>query len=251
MDGTEGSQIFIDETGKTVSVNGDAKITTSDYKFPTGSGYFDGSGDYLSIGTSSDWDFGGDDWTIDFWVKYPSIQHNVATFFLGNIDDRGISLWTMTNKGNKFQIDLTSDQNNRYIDDLVTATANTWQHIAIVRSGSNVYFFVNGTLSKTLNVGSDTFNLGSYNFLIGSGTTSGYYTNCYVDEFRVSKGIARWTSDFTPPSSPYEYDIKYEEVTTLTNGQANTFDACTNALYKIKIEGTTGLKYLGGAVYFK
>src|SRR3990167_7415815 len=88
MDGTNGSTTFTDEIGKTVTANGNAQISTAQYAPLTGntaSGYFDGSsGTYANTGTSSDWNFGTDDWTIDFWVRYPSLQHNVASFFIGN-----------------------------------------------------------------------------------------------------------------------------------------------------------------------
>jgi hypothetical protein len=84
----------------------------------------------------------------------------------------------------------------------------TWYHIAFVRNGSNFYMFIGGTsyaLTKTVDLGA-----GALPTLTGIITIAARYTGsvdrsipAYIDEFRVSKGIARWTADFTPPTAAY------------------------------------------------
>ena len=74
-DGTDGATTFTDssDTSHTVTANGNAQIDTDQSKFGGASGLFDGTGDYLSIPDSADWDFGTGDWTIDFLIRFNAI----------------------------------------------------------------------------------------------------------------------------------------------------------------------------------
>jgi len=93
---------------------------------------------------------------------------------------------------------------------------NSWYHIAVVENGNNYYIFVNGTLSGSL---TDTDRPANYtgDIYIGSNSTPADYFNGHLDEFRVVKGTASWTSNFTPPSTEYStaygltgaYKMKY------------------------------------------
>ncbi len=75
MDGSNGSTNFVDSAqSRSVTANGNAQISTSQYKFGGASGYFDGSGDYLTVPDSSDWTFGTGDFTIDLWVRFSALQ---------------------------------------------------------------------------------------------------------------------------------------------------------------------------------
>ena len=80
-------------------------------------------------------------------------------------------------------------------------SANTWYHIAVVRNGSNVFIYRDGVQIAT---SSATGSLGNYygSFMVG---LDGYSNPMqgYLDEFRITKGLARWTSNFTPPTTPY------------------------------------------------
>jgi hypothetical protein len=80
---------------------------------------------------------------------------------------------------------------------------NTWYHITVARSGTSTKMFVDG--SQAGSTYSDTTNYsGDVNRpVIGASMTGSDGVNAWVDEIRVSKGIARWTANFTPPPSPY------------------------------------------------
>ena len=84
---------------------------------------------------------------------------------------------------------------------------NTWYHIAVVRENGTAKLYINGVHEGTANSFSTPSN--SLNVVIGSmysaeGDNHNWGLNGYIDEIRISKGIARWTSNFTPPDQPYQ-----------------------------------------------
>jgi hypothetical protein len=103
--------------------------------------------------------------------------------------------------------DGTSEQDIRQ-NSSPNFAVNTWYHVALVRSGNSWYIFQNGSQlgSTVTNSGaiqdySGSVYIGKYGF-----DKSPLYFSGWLDEFRVSKGIARWTSNFTPPASAYSND---------------------------------------------
>jgi hypothetical protein len=97
-------------------------------------------------------------------------------------------------------------------------SSNVWTHIALVRNGDNFAYYING-IKDTANINSSIaiHNTGQ-NLKIGFDDITGFVG--YIDEFRVSKGIARWTADFTPPISEYTGDVT--DFTLLSNAQVAT-----------------------------
>jgi hypothetical protein len=83
--------------------------------------------------------------------------------------------------------------------------ANIWQHVALVRSSTDLLLFVGGVLQTAIvgsPIGTISFDAIPYNVQIGKGYNEIYFDG-YMDELRISKGIARWTSNFTPPVLEY------------------------------------------------
>lgn len=206
MDGADNGTTFTDECGKTVTRYG-AVTKTGTKKFGTASGRFDGTDDYLSLADSEDWYFGSGDFTIDCWVKrgttgtYQYImgrgnsQLNGNVSFLLRFDNTNkISAFFSTN-GSTFQYDMTTS--SAYTD-------TNWHHLALVRNGVTITLYVDGISEGSVNMGTDTIYNSSTILCIGrAGEMNRYYFNGYLDELRISKGIARWTSNFTPPGAPY------------------------------------------------
>ena len=103
---------------------------------------------------------------------------------------------------------------------------NSWNHIALVRNGKgsdNLKIYINGKL-KASATSTKTFGNSTDNAYIGWAKDSvalvEEYTKGYIDEFRVSNGIARWTSEFTPPNAPYQnIDVNLTSSDPLINGQ--------------------------------
>lgn len=215
MDGADGSTTFTDSeiTPKTVSVFGDAQIDTAQSKFGGASGLFDGTGDYLSLANSTDFEFGLGDFTIDFWARIPT---NPASSGYGGV------ITTDANNGTGTEWELWFANNRDFRLSKATAateilgypgtsiTADVWHHYAIVRSGtgaSDLVLYFDGTSVDTAS-GNITLDSDGAGVNIGRILTSfdGHYLTGHLDELRVSKGVARWTANFTPPSSAYSED---------------------------------------------
>jgi len=81
---------------------------------------------------------------------------------------------------------------------------DTWYHLALVRQGQYTSFYQDGVLVTTFDFGTtQNLNGGTNGVRLGRGWTGTSHFLGYIDEFRISKGIARWTVDFTPPAEAY------------------------------------------------
>ncbi|MBD3249569.1 hypothetical protein GF336_06000 [Candidatus Woesearchaeota archaeon] len=228
MDGDESSSEHV------ATVNGDPVLDAGEYKFD-GSMYFDGSGDYLTIPDSADWDFGSDDFTIDFWIKRVG-DHDTYDTIIGKWDNVPVNTmgWIVEfDTNNKINFDYTTDGSNYkdlgevLVSDNAISTSN-FQHIAIVRDGTTLYLFVNGALNDNYTIGSDIIYDTINPVTIGA-ETWGRGCNIYLDEIRISNN-ARWTSDFSSslPSSPYSADANTKLLLSLdgdvAEGASNDHD---------------------------
>ncbi|MDD5132335.1 MAG: LamG domain-containing protein [bacterium] len=204
-DGTDQSTTFTDSaTSKTVTANGNAQIDTASYKFSTAAGLFDGNGDYLSLADSDDWSFGTGDFTIDFWIKFNSASGNQG-LFQQYADSSNRTVLSFESNLLRFSICDGGSYTCHYYGSW-SPTAGTWYHLALVRSSSNVYIFINGSaLNLTTSIAINTVpNIaGCFEFGRGYFNSTQNYFNGALDEVRISKGIARWTSNFTAPSEAY------------------------------------------------
>ena len=207
MNGSDGSTTFTDETGKTWTANGNAQIDTAQSKFGGASGLFDGTGDYITTADSADFDVGSGDFTVDFWFRKNTNGTFQPVFGQSNSSATGttISIYGyMSLTSNKIAIYGYTGSTLKSLESSSTVTDTSWHHYAAVRSGNTLYLFLDGTSEGTLDVTGITFNNSSNQMSIGRvGEYNGQYANGWIDEFRFSKGIARWTANFTPPTSEY------------------------------------------------
>lgn len=207
MDGVDGSTTFTDSelTPKTVTANGNAQIDTAQSVFGGASGLFDGSGDYLSTPDSSDFALGSGEWTFDMRLRFNSrgAFNTIASQWPASAGQYNFIL-TVANTNLLYFFYSTNGTSVSSISVTWNPSTATWYHLAVVRTGNVVKFFVDGT-----QVGTDqSFNVtlfdSSSDFIIATNQTN--YFDGWMDEFRFSKGIARWTANFTPPTSAYSVD---------------------------------------------
>lgn len=199
---------------KTVTAQGSAQLDTSNKEFGSAGAKFDAAGDYLNItANSADFNFGSADFTVDFWWKSKTTSAPADIFDLFNIDKN--SVHSAGNYGFEIYVASSllvvatfSNGTNQYN---ATAAVNVldqaWHHIAVIRNGNAFKIFVDGTVGAVTDTisGSQNFDVNMVveiaNRFGGGETALGW-----IDELRVSKGIARWTSNFTPPVAEYATD---------------------------------------------
>jgi hypothetical protein len=208
-DGTDASTSFPDSSAgaKTVTANGNAQVDTAQSKFGGASGLFDGTGDYLSVPDSADWDFGSGDFTIDLWVRSTTTSgdHVIIERASPSIDP-GAAAFLIDMTGGNFRF-LASADGATYgvaILSMGAVAADTWAHLAVTRSGSDIRTFKDGALIASTTSASALFDV-AFPVMIGAGSNGSVIAgwNGWIDEVRISKGVARWTAAFTPPDEPY------------------------------------------------
>ncbi len=203
-DGTNGSTTFVDSSSNnfTITPAGNAQISTAQSKFGGASMYFDGSGDYLTLPVSQDFNLANLDFTIEGWIYTPS-----ASSWYQSILSIGIPLQLYT-QGGSIEFYASAAESTAYFVSALrgpvnSLSANTWAHFAVTRNGTTFRAFVNGVSGGTVTGSSSIFHSTS-NPAIGIYLpTSLYPFNGYIDDFRITKGVARYTSNFTPPTAPF------------------------------------------------
>jgi hypothetical protein len=207
-DGTDSSTNIVDSsfiTPKQVTVTG-AQIKTAQSKFGGSSVLFNGTSNYLTIPDSTDWDIWGADATVDCWAYFTSFSTGAQqTIIAQQAAGLQYSLW-VGNLGTQLSIQLYHGGSSRaYYYASCALSLNTWYHLAFVRAGSNCYLFLDGTsLSVTASTPWGTITDQAAALTVGNSAVDGQYFAGYIDELRISKGIARWTSGFTPPTIAYK-----------------------------------------------
>jgi hypothetical protein len=174
---------------------GNAQISTSVKKYGTGSLAFDGTGDYLVSAPSSDNILGGGDFTIEFWL-YPS---NTSSGYRALVSSENYSSttggWSLYQNGTTIELWISSGNVFQYSSAI---TASTWQHLALSRASGTLKFFINGTQVTSV---SNTTSLTGQQIWIGDNNAGSYFFDGYIDDLRITKGYARYTTNFTAPTA--------------------------------------------------
>ena len=172
---------------------GDTAASATQTKYAARSVYFDGTGDYITTTVSPEVVFGTGDFTVECWF-YPT---TVATTYQGIFDLRSSGYQVVPTFGFNTNT-LIWFVNGSFCITSGAVTANAWYHVAVVRSSSETKMYINGTQSgstytDTNNYGASTVNIGRY--------FDGPALNGYIEDLRITKGLARYTANFTPPTS--------------------------------------------------
>jgi hypothetical protein len=203
MDGTNGGTSFGDQSAvikgsgsaKTVTVNGNSNTSTAQSKFYGSSGLFDGTGDFLGITPTTDFALPGD-FTIEAWM-YSALSANNAIFSIGSYTS---GLYFRTGEGGDLtKITIFINNSQVALSASGAIKASQWTHVTVVRAGSTVTIYVNGVSVVS---GTSSFSIPSDTTYVGRAVHStGEDMNGYLQDVRVYKGVAKYTSNFNPPSA--------------------------------------------------
>ncbi len=206
---TNKNNIWDIASGNLLTKAGDVTASNTQRKFTTSSAmYFDGTGDYLNLPNASqplsEWVNG--DWTVELQIyTTKTANQNIWSFASApGAANTAFGLWTGYT-ANKPSI-YVSNGSSYFVTNLAgttTVTDGAWYHIAVTKSGNVYRIFVNGTQEATT-TNSGTINTAATNILQigrqGSGTED---FNGYIQDFRITKGLARYTAAFTAPTAEF------------------------------------------------
>ncbi len=207
-DATAGTDIIDSSlTPKTITAVGNAQVDTDQAKFGTGSVKFDGTGDYLTLVDSADWYFAAAPFTIETWIKLSALD---TYGICGQWDDANNYWYVGTGVSGyvKFVIKSGGAVKADYITQYAPLDG-LWHHLAVVRNTTSVYIFVDGvSIPLTVNTAISTNEIPDlastlYIGIMGAASAVEWPIYGWMDEFRISKGIARWTAGFTVPARAY------------------------------------------------
>jgi len=199
MDGSNGSTTFTDSSSNAFSatVSGNAQISTTNPKFGTGAGSFDGNGDYVTFANNAAFNFGTGDFTVESWF-------NGTGTILGKWGSGNQVAYVLIISST--QINFSVGSAGVYSTGFLfntTISSNTWYHVAITRSGTTLRCFLNGTQIGTDQTSSQNLtSTATVDIGVTKSNLSSYF-NGSIDDVRLTKGVARYTASFTAPSAAF------------------------------------------------
>lgn len=205
MDGVNGATTIPDIKGNVMVAEGGAHLSTSVVKFGSASCQMLGVGSGLMCAASSATALGSGDFTIEGWLYPTDLSVNSGFFFMGDVSSNynRIQVDYKTDGSISFYCQSSDDPTNVFVNaPASTVVVNKWIHIAATRNGGSIFLFANGALIGTTAI---SFGIIQRPCYIGVARNGGVRRGCtgYIDDFRLTKGVCRYTSAFTPPTAPY------------------------------------------------
>ena len=201
MEGSNGSTTFADgsSSGHSVTANGNASISTSEFKFGGSSAYFDGSGDVLSLDNNSgQFNFSGlSYWTVEAWVNFSDTYNGVIVSNYNNSS----SGWTIQCLTDAIWVNFSGDGGDIQSS---TINASTWYHVAVVNNNGVYTAYLDGTsfgsYSGSVSLsGANLLGIGAHPYNGGWGA----HATGYIDSVRITNNVARYTSNFSVPTAAF------------------------------------------------
>ena len=195
------NSVFFDSTGKTnakfFSGSGLVRSKTAVKKFGTSSAQWTGTGAYLRLNETLEpnlYEFAKGDFTVEFQLRLTNTTSTQVFIDFRDSANSNIALAVYISSSTFYFWAGSSEIA------IGTLSTNTWHHIAIVRSGSTITSYIDGTAGGTE---TNTNRLLARQITIGSNWNGQYYLIGYMDELRITNGKARYTSNFTAPTEAF------------------------------------------------
>lgn len=204
FDGSTGSTTFLDQKGNTWTPSVSIALDQSQKKFGTASVKCDGWSAFLTGSANSVFGMGTGDYTIELFALVNNTSSNVNTLIdTRTASNTGIQFWIGGGVFSQPPNVIGCSSNSAVLATGGTVTNGTWYHLALCRASGTIKAFLNGTQVFTV-ADSRTYASSTQCVLGGDyAHTSGQYADGWIDEARITKGIARYTSNFTAPVSAF------------------------------------------------
>lgn len=202
FDGTDGDTTTTDfsSSAHTLTFNSTAQIDDAQAKFGSTSLWCDGNSDYVTTPSSSDFEFGTGDFTIETWVRFSTVSGTrtlISNYVSGGV--HGFSLQWRADGGARWTFYYGDTQLMSWS---ATPSADQWYHVAVARSGTSLKLFIDGVERDSV---TNSTNMSS-TALLTMGKISSLniqYFHGWLDDVRITKGVARYTAAFTPPTQAH------------------------------------------------
>lgn len=215
-----------------VAVSGNVSINTTSQKFGDGCAEFDGSGDYLIVPDSDDWDFGSGDFTIDLQYQFATTsgQHSFVGRSTAATSGRSFVFSSSPTTTDGIRFTFSADGDNLVnLDGPWVPASNIWYHLAIVRSSDTFKIYIDGSSIASTSTSNFSIIDNQSSLAIGAETlTGGSPPDGFMDEVRITKGFARWTGDFAPPSKAYSKSTEKEYWVFIDTNNRVTFSVSSS-----------------------
>lgn len=207
FNGTDAATSSSDESaaGHALTFLGNAQLDTAQFKFGASSLLLDGSGDYLTAPDSDDWTFGAGQFTIEFFVRFNSVGTTISLLAQSDATLGGEGFAIRRQSSELRFTWRATNATNPSLGAAWTPSTGQWYHIAVDRSDSNVLrIYVDGVMLTSTSWATTQGNIAQA-LRIGAVASGSSPLNGWMDEIRVTKGVARYASDsgFTVPAAAF------------------------------------------------
>lgn len=207
-------------TPKAITTFGSAGISTTTFKYGDSSLVFDGAGDYLTLASNEAFAFGTGNFTVEAWVYLIALNGPSAASYIADFRSGSTSNFTfgIINSGGNPR--MYAFVNGSDVTGTLNASLNAWNHVAFVRNASTITLYLNGTPNGTM---SSSFSQSATGIHLASRYTGlTEFFNGNIDDLRITKSVARYVSNFTPPAAELPAnatdDPSYNSVSLLMRG---------------------------------
>ncbi|MDP6585153.1 MAG: LamG domain-containing protein, partial [Anaerolineales bacterium] len=212
FDGSDTATSTSDESDNshTITFAGTAQLDTAQKKFGSASLLLDGNSDYIQVADHDSFDFDAGNFTVECWIRFAALGNNTIFSHFANGTASSMSYYlTYFNSTTTLRLGhyLGTNADTSYS---WSPSTGTWYHIALVRNGTTLKVYIDGTSvisvsasTTALGASEDPFRVGVFNDASTGSPTLDWYFNGHIDDLRITKGLARYTSNFTAPSAAH------------------------------------------------
>lgn len=213
FDGSDTATSTSDESDNshTITFAGTAQLDTAQKKFGTASLLLDGDSDYIQVADHDSFDFDAGNFTAECWIRFAALGNNTIFSHWANGTSSSMSYYlTYFNSSGILRLGyyLSGNADTSYS---WSPSTGTWYHIALERSGTTIKVYIDGTSvisvaasTTALRDSEDPFRVGVFNDASTGSPSLDWYFNGHIDDLRITKGLARYGTNFTPPTSAHE-----------------------------------------------